>query len=279
MIKKIHILTFGLAIIAVIVSNCSGEKKSSESINDSHVPNIVGEEVSYATDSTNLKGYLVLDENQSGKRPGILVVHEWWGHTPYMRKRAEMLAELGYVAIAVDMYGDGKVAEHPGDAQKFMSQTFANMDEAKARFEKAIEVLQNHPDVDPDKIGAIGYCFGGSVILSMANAGYDLDAVAAFHAGVRLPIPPSEDLTARVFVANGADDPFVPAQTVVDYKAAMDAVNASYEYMSYEGALHGFTNPDADTLGAQFNMPLKYQKAADEDSWGRMKSLFEEVFK
>jgi len=279
MIKKTHILTFGLAIIALIVSSCSGERKSSESVNDSHTPSIVGEEVSYATDSTNLRGYLVLDENQSGKRPGILVVHEWWGHTPYMRKRAEMLAALGYVAIAVDMYGDGKVAEHPGDAQKFMSQTFSNMDEAKARFEKAIEVLQNHPDVDPNKIGAIGYCFGGSVILSMANAGYDLDAVAAFHSGVRLPIPPSEALTARVFVANGADDPFVPAQTVVDYKAAMDAVNANYEYVSYEGALHGFTNPDADTLGAQFNMPLKYQKEADEDSWQKMKSLFEEVFK
>ncbi len=267
-----------LFFLSVLIVACS-DKKKADSYDEALAPKIVGEEVSYATDSTNLKGYLVLDENQSGKRPGILVVHEWWGHTPYMRKRAEMLAELGYVAIAVDMYGDGKVAEHPRDAQKFMSQTFSNMDEAKARFEKAIAVLQNHPDVDPDKIGAIGYCFGGSVILSMANAGYDLDAVAAFHSGVRLPIPPSEDLTARVFVANGADDPFVPEQTVVDYKAAMDAVNANYEYVSYEGALHGFTNPDADTLGVQFNMPLKYQKEADEDSWQKMKSLFEEVFK
>ncbi|MBO3697560.1 dienelactone hydrolase family protein [Roseivirga sp. E12] len=267
-----------LFFLSVLIVACAGNKKA-ESSNEVLTPKIVGEEVSYSTDSTNLEGYLVLDENQSGKRPGILVVHEWWGHTPYMRKRAEMLAELGYVAIAVDMYGDGKVAEHPGDAQKFMRQTFSNMDEAKARFEKAIEVLQNHPDVDPDKIGAIGYCFGGSVILSMANAGYDLDAVAAFHAGVQLPIAPSDALTARVLVANGADDPFVPLRTVEAYKAAMDAVNANYEYVSYEGAVHGFTNPDADTLGVQFNMPLKYQKEADEDSWAKMTSLFQEVFK
>lgn len=258
----------------LVILGCEGRQSKEESKG----PSIVGEEIAYATDSTNLKGYIVHDENLEGKRPGILVVHEWWGHTPYMRKRAEMLAELGYVAIAVDMYGDGKVADHPQDAGKFMRQTFANMDEAKARFEKAIETLKNHPNVDAEKIGAIGYCFGGSVILSMANAGYDLDAVAAFHAGVQLPIPPSEGIKAQVLVANGADDPFVPAATVEAYKASMDAVGANYEYVSYPGAIHGFTNPDADTLGAKFNMPLAYQKEADEDSWKKMQELFKKVF-
>lgn len=264
--------------IVLFISSCGGEKtKDSDSAEDVG-PNVVGAEVSYATDSTTLNGYIVYDKNLKGKRPGILVVHEWWGHTPYMRKRAEMLAELGYVAIAVDMYGDGKVAEHPQDAGKFMRQTFANMDEAKARFEKAIKTLQDHPNVDAEKIGAVGYCFGGSVILSMANAGYDLDAVVAFHSGVQLPIPPSENIKGRIFVANGADDPFVPANTVEAYKAAMDAVGANYEYVSYPGAVHGFTNPDADTLGTQFNMPLAYQKEADESSWQKMQDLFKEVF-
>lgn len=269
-------MTIKVFLCCLLFAACT-DRSQKESAKQA-APKIVGKEVEYSTDSTNLKGYIVYDESLEGKRPGILVVHEWWGHTPYMRKRAEMLAELGYVAIAVDMYGEGKMAEHPQDAGKFMRQTFANLEEAKARFEKAIETLQGHPNVDAEKIGAIGYCFGGSVILSMANAGYDLDAVAAFHSGVQLPIPPSEKIKAKILVANGADDPFVPAATVEAYKASMDALGADYEYVSYPGAVHGFTNPDADTLGARFNMPLAYQKEADEDSWKKMQALFKSVF-
>lgn len=266
--------------IAILFFSCSN--KSSENKGDEQAvkePNIVGVEVSYATDSTEMKGYIVYDESIEGKRPGILVVHEWWGHNNYTRERANMLAELGYTALAVDMYGDGKQAEHPEDAGKFMNQVISNMDEAKARFTKAIETLQNHPSVDADKIAAIGYCFGGSVVLTMANAGVDLDAVAAFHSGLDLPIQPNaETLKVKILVCNGAADPFIPSESVEKFKADMDAVGADYKYISYENAVHAFTSPDADELGKKFDLPLAYDEKADNDSWSELQTLLKSVF-
>ena len=194
-------------------------------------------------------------------------------------KRADMLAELGYVALAVDMYGDGKQAEHPDDAGKFATMILSDLDEAKVRFDAAIETLKANPNVDPDRIAAIGYCFGGSVVLSMANAGYDLDVVAAFHSGVQLPIPPSENIQAQILVAQGADDTFVSPESVIAYKQAMDEVNAEYTYIEYPGAVHSFTSKEADALGEKFNLPLKYQKEADEASWQELQKLFDKAFK
>lgn len=268
-----------LAVI-LLLSSCGSAEKKEKTTTEAEPKGIVGKEVTYATDSTQMKGYIAYDADIEGKRPGVLVVHEWWGHNEYVRERADMLAKLGYVAIAVDMYGDGKQAAHPDDAGKFSGQVFANLDEAKARFEKAIETLKNDPHVDQSKIAAIGYCFGGSVVLSMANAGYDLDAVVAFHSGVQLPIQPEEGkLKARVLVMNGADDPFVPKETVEAFKASMDAANADYEYIDYPGAVHAYTSKAADSLGEKFNLPLKYNKEADEDSWERMKAFLKESFK
>ncbi len=271
-----------LVIVAFAVS-CSGKQGQneahSEPTEEPTMPKVVGEEVSYSTDSTTMKGYISYDENMEGTRPGIIVVHEWWGHNEYTRDRAEMLAELGYTALAVDMYGDGKQAMHPEDAQKFSGAVFANLDEAKARFTQAIETLKNHPSVDAEKISAIGYCFGGSVVLSMANAGYDLDAVAAFHSGVQLPIQPdAETLSAKVLVANGAADPFISAESVEAFKTAMEAAGADYKYIAYDSAVHAFTNPGADELGEQFGLPLAYNEAADEASWQELLALLNEVY-
>lgn len=274
-----------LAIVfTILLTACSGGgyETGSEDTEEAEVvePEIVGEEVSYSTDSVTMTGYIVYDKNSTEKVPGILVVHEWWGHNDYARKRAEMLGELGYVALAVDMYGDGKLATHPGEAQEFMMAVVSNLDVAKLRFEKALETLKANPNVDPEKIAAIGYCFGGTVSLSMANAGYDLDAVAAFHSGVGLPFPPTEDLATRVLVCNGADDPFIPAAQVEAFKAKMDSVGANYEYVSYPGAVHSFTNPEADANAEKFQNPAwAYNEEADKDSWDKMKKMFEEVFK
>lgn len=270
-----------LSLGAWLAMSCTSNKETqTEETETTKVqgPQINGEEVTYSTTATEMKGYLATDVNKEGKRPGVLVVHEWWGHNDYVRKRADMLAEMGYVAIAVDMYGDGKQAEHPEDAGKFSGQVFENIDEAKARFEAAMETLKAHPDVDQEQIAAIGYCFGGSVVLSMANAGYDLDAVAAFHAGVALPIPPSEEIQAKILVANGADDPFVPEEQVQAYKQAMDAAGADYRYIAYPGAVHAFTSPEATAMGEKFDLPLAYNKEADEQSWDEMKKLFNSVF-
>ncbi len=228
---------------------------------------VKGTEVSYATDSTNLKGYIAYNENSTEKRPGILIVHEWWGHNDYVRERADMLAELGYTAIAVDMYGDGKQAEHPADAGKFAGAVMMNLPEATARFNAAMELLKNHESVNADQIAAIGYCFGGSVALTMANTGADLDAVAAFHSGVTLPVMPNDKLKARVLVCNGEDDTFIPKEAITNFKTAMDSIGAKYEYISYPGVVHSFTSKDADVNGEKFNLPLKYDAEADQKSW------------
>lgn len=237
-----------------------------------------GEEVTYSSDTTNLKGYIAYDQNKEGQRPGVIVVHEWWGHNQYVRERADMLAELGYTALALDMYGDGMLAEHPEDAGKFSGMIMNNPDLGMARFDASMDLLKAHPTVDPEKIAAIGYCFGGSVVLTMANSGRDLDAVAAFHSGVQLPVMPGEDLTAKVLVCNGADDPFISPESVTAFKEAMDAAGADYEYIAYPGAVHSFTSKYADENGEKFDLPLKYQKEADEASWEELQQLLESVF-
>ncbi|MEM9855879.1 MAG: dienelactone hydrolase family protein [Bacteroidota bacterium] len=271
--------------IAVLLffTACSSGTNNNEAVVESETQTavdqeIIGEEVAYSTDSTTMNGYFAFDKNAEGKRPGVLVIHEWWGHNEYTRQRAEMLAELGYVALAVDMYGDGKVADHPEDAQKFMMSVMSNINEGEARFNKALELLKARENVDPDKIGVIGYCFGGSVALTMANAGADIDAVAAFHSGIQLPIMPQEGIKAKILVCNGAADPFITEESVVNFKTQMDSVGADYQYIAYEGAKHAFTNKGADSLGAKFGMPLAYDANADEESWEAMKRLFEEVF-
>lgn len=239
---------------------------------------IRGEEVSYETDSTTMKGYMAWNTGSGEKRPGILVIHEWWGHNDYTRQRADMLAELGYVAFAIDMYGEGKQAKHPEEAGKFAGMVMQNMEEAEARFNAALELLKQNEHVDPDKIAAIGYCFGGSVALTMANAGADLDAVAAFHSGINLPVGPGEALKAKVLVCNGADDPMIPPTDVAAFTGAMDSIGADYKYVSYENAVHAFTSKAADSLGQKFELPLAYNEEADRKSWDELKALLEEVF-
>ncbi|WP_305983361.1 dienelactone hydrolase family protein [Roseivirga thermotolerans] len=270
--KSIKTILFSLLLVVLVSCN---EKPSSG--NDS-VSDMVGQEVSYSTETTEMKGYIAYNKSSKERRPGVIVVHEWWGHNEYVRSRADELARLGYVALAVDMYGEGKQAEHPDDAGKFAGEVMSNLEEAKARFDAALVTLKSNPNVDPDRIAAIGYCFGGSVVLSMANAGYNLDAVAAFHSGVDLPIKPTKDIKAKILVANGADDPFVPASSVARFRAAMDSVGADYKYVAYDGAVHAFTSPGANALGEKFNLPLMYNEDADKASWNELMSLFNEVF-
>ena len=275
--------TYLLFTVLIFAASCKQTKTSTpekeEDTSEVALPvKVKGVEVSYATDSTNLKGYIAYDENSKEKRPGILIVHEWWGHNDYVRERADMLAELGYTAIAVDMYGDGKQADHPGDAGKFAGMVMTNLPEATARFNAAVDLLKKHESVDGEKLAAIGYCFGGSVALTMANSGADLDAVAAFHSGVALPVMPNEKLKAKVLVCNGADDPFIPAESVTAYKTAMDSIGAKYEYVSFPGAKHSFTSKEADANGEKFSLPLAYNAEADKKSWESLQELFKEVF-
>lgn len=274
-LKLFYAFLIGMFVVAC--TSTEKEQATNDKVEEATAPS---GEVEYSADTTTLKGYFAVNTSTEGKKPGILVIHEWWGHNEHSRNRADMLADLGYVAFALDMYGDGKNTNHPKDAGKFMTAVVSNMDVARARFESALEQLKNHPNVDPEKIGVVGYCFGGTMALSMANAGYDLDAVAAFHAGLKLPIMPEGQgsVKAKILVANGADDPWVSEQQVADIQAVMEGAGVDYKYVAYEGATHAFTNKGADALGAEHNLPLAYNAAADSASWEEMKMLFKNSF-
>lgn len=238
-----------------------------------------GEPVEYPAGGTTMKGYLAYDDAVPGKRPGILVVHEWWGHDEYARKRARMLAGLGYTALAVDMYGDGKQAEHPDEAGKFSGEIRKNMELGRERFLAARRVLEGHRLTDPARIGAIGYCFGGSVVLQMARDGMDLDGVASFHGGLTTTAPARPGaVKAKVLVLTGADDKFIPPEQVEEFSKEMKAAGADFRVVRYAGAVHSFTNPAADEYARRFNIPLGYDAEADAKSWAEMKGFFQDLF-
>ncbi|MBD9484692.1 dienelactone hydrolase family protein [Pseudomonas sp. PDM14] len=229
-------------------------------------------------DGTQLIGYHAWDDAVSGKRPGVIVVHEWWGLNDYTKRRARELAALGYSALAIDMYGEGKNTTHPKDAMAFMNAALANTDAAKARFETGLALLKAQPQTDPQRLAAIGYCFGGKVVLDMARQGVPLAAVVSFHGALVTATPATKgSVKAKVLVEHGEADSMITAQQVTDFKAEMDAAGADYQFVSLPGAKHGFSNPDADAHKGH-GLDLGYQKAADERSWADMQALFKQVF-
>ena len=240
---------------------------------------VKGEAVSYRSVGLTMNGYMAFDDATTVKRPGVLVVHEWWGHNDYARKRARMLAELGYVALAVDMYGDGKTAEHPQDAGKFAAEVRQNMPVATQLFKAAMQVLKEHPMVDKAHIAAIGYCFGGGIVLQMARQGLDLDAVVSFHGSLATDTPALPgSVKARILVCDGADDKMVTPQQIQAFHLEMKGAGVEYKFASYPGAKHSFTNPDADKYAEKFNLPIAYNAEADKRSWQAMQDFLDESF-
>lgn len=235
--------------------------------------------VDYRAGETQLKGFLVWDDARGAKQPGVLVVHEWWGLNEYARKRAHMLAELGYAALAVDMYGDGRNTEHPEEASAFMKSVVEHAGVARQRFLAAKEFLQKQPMVDAGSIAAIGYCFGGSTVLDMARQGVELKAVTSFHGNLVTTTPASKGaVKARILVLNGADDNFITRESIAAFEKEMSGAGARYRFVNYPGAKHGFTNPEADRLGKTYNLPLAYNADADRESWQAMRELFRAEF-
>jgi dienelactone hydrolase len=243
-------------------------------------PRISGKTVEYSAQGVVMKGYLAYDDSIKGRRPGVLVVHEWWGLNDYARKRARMVAELGYTALAVDMYGDGKRAMHPDDAKKFSSELMKNFDDAKARFTAAMEFLKQQPSVDPTRIAAIGYCMGGGVVLNMARQGVDLKGVASFHGSLSAVKPAQPgSVKAKVLVLHGGDDKFIPPEQIEAFKQEMKSAGVDFQFISYPGAVHSFTNSDANELGKKYNMPIAYNADADRKSWGELKGFLRKIFR
>ncbi len=239
-----------------------------------------GEEINYQHNGVVMKGYIAWDDAVQGRRPGVLVVHEWWGHDEYARRRARMLAALGYTALAVDMYGNGKKAGHPKDAGQFSGEVRKNLPMMMSRFDAAKKLLSIHPTVDARRMAAIGYCFGGSVVLEMARQGDDLSAVVSFHGNLMTQNPAQAGkVRAKVLVLNGAADPMINADAVQAFVQEMRNAKADFRVVSYPGAKHSFTNPDATGYGQKFGIPLAYNARADQQSWEEMKGFLASAFR
>jgi dienelactone hydrolase len=234
-------------------------------------------EIHYKQGDTVLQGFLAWNDGMKDKRPGVLVVHEWWGHNDHVRDQAKRLAEAGYVGFALDMFGKGKVTTHPNEAQAFMAEAKKDPARLKARFQAALDELKRDPHVAADRIAAIGYCFGGSVVLDEARSGADLDAVVSLHGALATdhPAQPGK-VKARILVLTGAADPFVPAEQVAAFTKEMNAAGAKFQVVSYPGVKHAFTNPNAGKAGLD---ALEYNAEADKKSWEALLAFFKEVFR
>ena len=240
---------------------------------------VQGREVVYDADGTTLKGYIAYDDAIKVRRPGVLVVPEWWGQNEYARKRARMLAGLGYTALAVDMYGNGKVVDNPDDAGKLAGAVYKDMPMAKARFEAAMQLLRKQATVDPGEIAAFGYCFGGGIALGMARMGEDLKGVASFHGGLGTATPAQPGMIkARIISFSGDADPTIGPDKLAAFKEEMEHAGANFRVVIYPGAKHAFTNPAADVMGKKFNLPIAYDGKADQDSWEQARVFLREVF-
>lgn len=243
------------------------------------ITGISGKEITYTLNGKTFKGYIAYNEAKKGKRPGILVVHEWWGCNDYVRMRARKLAELGYIAMAVDMYGDGKLAENPQEAQELSGEIYKDMQVLKNRMEAAEEKLKTYSQTDNNSIAAIGYCFGGSVVLNAAKLGMDFKGVVSFHGGLAGVKPDKNLLKAKILACHGEADKFVSREEVNKFRNELDSVGAKYTFKIYPGATHAFTNPAATKLGKKFNLPIAYNEVADKKSWNDMKIFFNDVLK
>ncbi len=233
--------------------------------------------VTYKVGDVSCRGYVAYDDAIEGQRPGVLVVHEWWGLDDYAKERCREIAAAGYVAFAADMYGEGKTVTHPKDAGEMAGQVRANIDTWRARAVAALKELKQQPQCDGENLAAIGYCFGGSTALQLAYTGADLKAVATFHAGLPTATPAeAKAVKPQILVCNGAADTFIPEMAIQSFKKALDEAHVKYEFVNYPGAVHSFTVKDSGKHG---NPGMQYNAEADKDSWTRLLKLLSSTLK
>ncbi len=235
---------------------------------------VKGEAVEYKENGVTLKGFIAWDDAVTEKRPGILVVHEWWGINDQIRNRAKQLAELGYVAFALDMYGEGEATDHPKKASEMMEHLQKNEELLLSRANAGLEILKKNEMVDTSKLAAIGYCFGGYVVLKMAYSGVDLKSLVTFHGSLPVPEDTSK-IKPEILICHGREDTFIPEKNVKGIKEAFDKNGIKYKFISYADAVHGFTVPDADKRGIN---GIGYNEKADKESWQEMQDWFKMSF-
>lgn len=272
--KLIKTILTGLLIPGFVLSACNNSNT-----NESKGSQLKEENITFKQDSTTMDAYVAYDSSTDKKRPGILVVPEWWGMNEYAKMRARKLADLGYIAMTVDIYGNGEIANNPTDAKNLAMPFYKNPQLAKDRLDAAIAKLKTYSQTDTSQMAAIGYCFGGGVVLNAARLGENLKGVVSFH-GNLLGVPARKDLLkAKILACYGLDDQFVKKAEADEFKHQLDSIGADYTFKEYPGATHAFTNPDATVLGKKFNMPIAYNPAADSASWNDMKQFFGRIFK
>ncbi|MCX6284153.1 MAG: dienelactone hydrolase family protein [Bacteroidetes bacterium] len=273
--KKIHqvpVLRILQILIIMLTINSTAYSKTKASA-------IKEETVTYKTDGITCTGFIAWDENIKGKRPVVLVVHEWWGLNDYAKMRTRKLAELGYFAMAVDMFGNGRIAADPKEAQECTRPFYNNPQLSKSRLDAAINKIKEFPLADPGNIAAIGYCFGGSVVLNSAKLGAVLKGVVSFHGGLGGAPVIKSFLKAKILVCQGGSDQSVSQHDVDAFRHQMDSIGADYTFKVYPNATHAFSNPDATMLGKKFNLPIEYNATADHDSWKDMEEFLKRLFR
>ncbi len=244
-----------LALLASITIACTHTKK------ETYSPTIT-----FTEESKNFSASVQLPEKFDKPLPLVVIVHEWWGRTPYIESRAQMLNKEGFATLTVDLYGNGQTVGTPSEAQALATPFYQNANLGLDRLVKYIDAAKNDPHIDPSQVFVIGYCFGGTQALNLARSGADIKGVASFHGGLAAGIP-GTNLKAKILAVNGLADPMVPAKEREAFDKEMKSLNAKVRVVNYKNATHAFTNPGATEIGKKYNIPIAYNKAADEGSW------------
>ncbi|WP_411897943.1 dienelactone hydrolase family protein [Elizabethkingia occulta] len=276
---KIQILSVSLLLL---LSGAIACKKTPENTDAKYTKNlqkeIITEDLTYSENGKIFKSFLAFDKNKPGKLPVVLIIPEWWGMNDYVKSRAKQLADSGYMAIAVDMYGEGKMVDNPDDAGKLAKPFYGNADLAKQSFEAALKQIEKNEKADTEKMAVIGYCFGGAMALNMARINEPLKGVISFHGNLMTGVKPVTN-KIPVLVLNGEDDTFVSKDEIASFKKQMDSAGVQYKFVNYPGAIHSFTNPDATAAGEKYKLKVAYNEAADKASWEEMITFFNKIFK
>jgi len=234
------------------------------------------ESVEYKQGDTTLEGYVAYDDSVKGPRPAVLVVHDWLGCDSYAKMRADMLAKLGYVAFAADIYGKGVRPKAPDEAMAQVKKYKGDRTLLRARVNAALSMLKKREECDPKRVAAIGYCFGGTTVLELARTGADINGIVTFHGGLDTPTRDAKNIKCKVLICHGADDPYVPATDVAALQDELRAAGVDWQMIYYSGAVHAFTRPDA---GSDNSKGAAYNEKADKRSWEAMKQFFDEIFR
>lgn len=274
------------AIMAIIsgiaIISCQQPKEKTAETNEHGTdstsgPVIHSEDIHYNVNGVPSTGFMAYDSASDKKRPVVIVVPEWWGLTQYPRTRALKLAELGYLAVVADIYGNATIAQNPAEAEKLAMPFYKDPNLAKQNLETLIASVHNNPLADTNQVAVIGYCFGGSMALNFARMGEPVKGVVSFHGGLK-GVAPQKGMPAAVLICHGEADKFVSNEEVAMFKKQMDSAAVTYTFKSYPNATHAFTNPDATENGKKFSMPIEYNPAADSASWEDMKTFFSSIF-